>query len=298
MSGRRAVPQRERGMILVNVLIIVMLATAVLAIMLAGEEDDVERTVMLRQAAQGLATARGAELSAIAALRRDGAAGTTSDSLDEEWARIGDSNARIDGGTFSFAVADAQALYNINNLTRGDANIRSNFTAIAAEAGIASGVADRIAEGIGLVGPIGDLADTRLAGVNDQQLRRLATLVTVLPEPTDVNLNTAPEDLIAVLFRNRATAAKLVSLRNGRGGLDAGQMLSNGLGTPLGTGFTSNYFWSRGRVVMGTTSQQLTSLLHRGSVDGTPVVVAVRRWRGAAPVMAPPLPAGSGGKSR
>ena len=120
MKSRRT-QRDERGMILLNVLIIVMLATAILAIMLAGDDDDIERSILLRDASQAMATARGAELSAIAALRRDAASGSMADTLDEKWAQISDRDARIEGGTFSFAVADAQAKFNINSLGRGDA---------------------------------------------------------------------------------------------------------------------------------------------------------------------------------
>ena len=280
----------ERGMILLNVLVIVMLATAILAIMLAGDDDDIERSILLREASQAMATARGAELTAIAALRRDAASGRMTDTLEEQWAQIGDSDARIAGGTFSFTVADAQAKYNINALARGDALARSTFAAIAAQAGIPAASADIIADGIKTLGPIDDLSSLRIAGIDDRQLQQLARLTTALPEATMVNINTAPEPLLAILFGNAATARMIVTTRTAPGGLTPERMIAGSIVLPQGTALASDYFWARGRVTMGSTTQQLVSLLHRSKVDGKPVVQAIRKWRGAAPAMAPPLP--------
>ncbi|MEO6093881.1 MAG: Type II secretory pathway component PulK-like protein [Novosphingobium sp.] len=277
-------------MILINVLIIVLLATSILAVILAGEQDDADRTQALRSAAQAQATARGAELSAVAALRRDLAAGDVSDNPHEPWANIGDRHARIPGGQFTFTVSDAQALFNINNLARGDSISQANFARIGALAELPPGDAERIGALIALAGPIGDLADLRASGLNENELRRLAELCTALPKPTAVNLNTAPEPLLAVLLGNAAAAHSLMSLRARGDGLTSEQLREASLLVPPGAGFTSDYFWARGRVTLGGTSQQLTSLLFRQVEEGRPAVHAIRRWRGAAPIEAPPLP--------
>ena len=197
----------QRGMILINVLVIVMLATAVLAVMLASEDDDVDRGFALRSAAQAMATARGAELSAVAALRRDLASGSTADTLGEPWANIADRNARIPGGSFSFAVTDAQSRFNINNLMRGDVTARDNFTKIAASAALPEDTAETIVRLLPFAGPLDSLSQLRMAGVSDSQLRRLAILCTALPSPSEVNVNTAPEALLAILFGNEAPPA-------------------------------------------------------------------------------------------
>ncbi len=279
----------QRGMILINVLVIVMLATAVLAVMLVSEDDDVDRGFALRNAAQAMATARGAELSAVAALRRDLASGSTADTLGEPWANIADRNARIPGGSFSFAVTDAQSRFNINNLMRGDVTARDNFTKIAASAALPVDTAETIARLLPLAGPLDSLSQLRMAGVSDAQLRRLALLCTALPSPSDVNVNTAPEALLAILFGNEATSRRVGVIRARAGGVTRDSMVAGMILLPPGTGVSSQYFWSRGKVTMGDTIQQLTSLLVRRQLDGQPEVVAIRRWRGAAPVEAPPL---------
>ena len=277
-------------MILINVLVIVMLATAVLTVMIASEDDDVDRGFALRSAAQAMATARGAELSAVAALRRDLASGSIVDTLGEPWANIADRNARIPGGSFSFAVTDAQSRFNINNLMRGDVTARDNFTKIAASAALPEDTAETIVRLLPFAGPLDSLSQLRMAGVSDSQLRRLAILCTALPSPSEVNVNTAPEALLAILFGNEATARSVGVMRARAGGVTRDSMMAGSILMPPGVDVSSQYFWSRAKVSIGDTSQQLTSLLvRRHEREGQPEVLAIRRWRGAAPVEAPPL---------
>ena len=279
----------ERGMILINVLVIVMLATSVLAIMLAGQDSVIERSLSAREAAQAMAIARGGELSAVVALRRDLASGSSSDSLAEPWANIAEHEQAIAGGTFSFAVSDAQARFNINAVARGDAVSSAMFGDVAAAAGLSPAAVERITALLHLAGPVDDLSAFRTAGLSDDELAKLAQFCTALPEQTSVNLNTAPEVLIAALANNPDTARRLVALRGRSGGLTSAALSAANLIAPIGTGLSSDYFWARSRVTMGGTAQAMTSLLHRHLRDGRPAVDAIRRWRGRAPLEAPAL---------
>ncbi len=276
-------------MILVNVLVIVIMATAVLAIMLAGEDSDLERSRQLNSAAQAMAIARGGELTAITALRRDLASGSTTDTLDEPWANIADHDVRTNTGSFSFVVADAQARFNINDFALGDVIAQDNVKQLATVVGIAPDHVAGLLVALKAHGPISDLSELRAAGLSDDELRRLAFFCAALPEPTTVNVNTASEALLTIITGNPATAHAIVMARarTGAGGLSAaaGQFVM-----PPGTGVSSSYFWTRARVTVGGTTQQLTSLLHRRLADGKPIVEAVRRWHGAAPLGAPDFP--------
>lgn len=283
----RKVPPAERGMILINVLVIVIMATAVLAIMLAGQDSDLERSRQLRSAAQAMAIARGGELSAILALRRDIASGSTTDTLAEPWANIADRDVRIGSGRFSFVVADAQARFNINDLALGDAISQDDLKQLAIVVGVAPEHAAGLLAFLRAHGPINDLSELRAVGLGDDELHRLAFLCAALPEPTTVNVNTAPEELLAVLTGNPMTAHQIVMARARAGSTG---LLGTGTGQfilPPGTGVSSNYFWTRARVTVGGTTQQLTSLLRRRLAKGKPIVEAVRRWRGTAPLGAP-----------
>ncbi len=291
-----AVAPQEQGMILINVLVIVIMATAVLAIMLAGQDSDLERSRQLRVAAQAMAITRSGELSAIVALRRDLAAGSIADTLAEPWANIADHDVKIGAAQFSFVVADAQARFNINDLALGDAISQDNLQQLVKIVGVAPDHVAGLLAALKAHGPIADLSELRAVGLRDEELRRLALLCAALPTPTTVNVNTAPEALLAVLTGNPATAHDIVMARARAGA--AGLSGAGGPGAPgasqfilpPGTGVSSSYFWTRARVTVGGTTQQLTSLLHRRFSGGKPIVEAVRRWRGAAPLGAPEFP--------
>ncbi len=113
-------------------------------------------------------------------------------------------------------------------------------------------------------------------------MQRLSDLCVALPLPTKVNVNTAPEALLAIMAGDPGTAHTLVLARE-----KSGIAASAPIALPPGTGVSSDYYWSRARVTNGGTSQQLTTLLHRHQDNGRPVVTAVARWRGAAPLAAP-----------
>ncbi|MGB3753222.1 MAG: type II secretion system minor pseudopilin GspK [Parerythrobacter sp.] len=281
--------EREAGMVLINVLVIVMLATALLAVMIARDDSDIELTIRLRQAAEANAVLRGGELSAIAALRRDLARDNAADGLDEEWAGIADRDAAIDGGRFTFAVFDAQAKFNLNNLRSLDARTRQRFAAIAANAELPVETVDRIAEYVRAAGYMDDLSDLAALGLAPEQIRSLTPYATVLPEPTPVNLNTASQEVLVVMLGSLGSAQSVAALRERQGTVSRSDLMSVGLSPPSGTGLTSRYYWASGEVKIGGTRQRLTSLLYRRSKGGGPEVLALKRWRGAAPLQVPPL---------
>ena len=285
-----AAPREETGMILVNVLVIVMLATLVLAMMIATEDVDSERSLRLREAARAMAIAKGGEISAVTALRRDLANDTGSDGPQDGWARIADSDARIDGGRFSFAVTDAQARFNLNNLASDETWPRATLDRIVASAGIDPAVAAAIDVHVRNSGGLDSLAALEALGVGLPVLRALARTCTVLPEPTNINIYTAPPELVQALFASEADARMVLALRERPDGLQQASLLSGQIILPPGTARTSNYFWSRAQVTIGSTRQQLTSLIQRRNLSGKPEVMVIRRWIGPAPLQAPPAP--------
>ena len=61
----------EAGMILVNVLMFVAIASGLVLLLINREELALDRALRTREAARALAVVRGGELSAVVALRRD-----------------------------------------------------------------------------------------------------------------------------------------------------------------------------------------------------------------------------------
>lgn len=290
--------QREQGMILVNVLLFVAVASGVVMLMIAGEDMALHRAIRLRDAGQAQAVAEGGELSAILALRRDAMQAAGSDHAGEAWASLAERGAAIRGGSFDLAIADAQDRFNINSLRGGDVRASEMLGRIAAKLGLPAEVTIRATELVRLYGPISDLRPLRQAGLSPELETSLARLVTALPRETRINVNSASEPLLAILLDNPDMARELVALRKQQGYLLPADFAGR---VPLPAdlaGFTSDYYWVRVRAQIGESRQQLTSLIARrrdaaGGADGAGGqvrVAAIGRWHGnRAPLQAPRL---------
>jgi len=281
--------ENESGMALISVLLIVALAASLLAIMMSGEDASIDRATRLTEAARARAIARGGEASAITALRRDLVAAPASDDAGEPWAHIGDRDTSITGGRFSLTIADASGKLDLNPLVHGDPVTRQRLGVLANALGLPPDSPQRIAELLAVTGPIADLTELAPAGLSSQAIAKLATVATALPAPAALNLNAAPEPVLALLVDNPAAAHALAQQRNRQGKLTAADFSAEHARMPPGTGFTSHYYWVRTRATIGDTSQQLASLIERRQKsDGTTQIAAIGRWQGnSIPAQAP-----------
>lgn len=270
----------ERGVILVNVLLFVAIAAGVVMLMIRAEDGAIARSVRLREASRALAAAQGAELSAVTALRRDLATAPQTDSPDEAWAQVSERDAPIAGGKFDLLVADATGRFNLANLAGDDPAALLLGSRIATAAGLSP---DQALATLRLV------RAGRTPPLDPAVLARLAPLVTLLPLATPINLNAADEAMLAVLVGDPLKARRLVETRTRQGRLTLADFAAADALVPPGTGFTSSLYWSRARVRIGDTTQQLTSLIRRRSPNGTPDVAVIARWLGPAPLQAPAL---------
>lgn len=281
----------EAGMVLVNVLLLVGLAAAVLAIMVAGDDAGLQRATRMAQAAEARSLARGGELSAVVTLRRDMAQAPDNDDATEPWANIGERGAAIEGGRFQLAVADATGKLDLNALAKEDPVTKARLATMAGALRLQPGAADRIAGYLALTGPIADLAQLSGAGLTADEIAKLVPFATALPLRTSINLNAVPEPLLALLLDNPASARALIARRTRNGRLTRDDFALEQAAIPPGCGFTSSFFWSVARARIGDTSQQLTSLIERRKInEGQVFVGAVARWEGVPPLQAPALP--------
>ena len=282
----------EEGMILINVLLFVAIASGILLLMISAEDSGLERGLRMREAARAMAIAKGGEISAITALRRDALVAPDSDDRSEPWAALSEEGAPIDGGTFDLAIADAQDRFNVNALMKTDPAAFETLARIAAVAGMTPEQVARAVAGIRQYGPLGDLRPLAAVGLNDAQLARLSGLLTALPYDSKININAASEDMIAVLTGDAVAAQRIVALRQRQGYLAPADLDSLKVALPAGMAFTSNLFWVRTRVRIGDTSQQVTSLIaRREDPEGNKTTQVVGRWTGStAPAQAPSLP--------
>ncbi|WP_066482429.1 MULTISPECIES: general secretion pathway protein GspK [unclassified Sphingomonas] len=281
-------PPGEQGMILINVLLFVAIAAGLVLLMINREELALDQGLRGREAARAAAIARGGELSALAALRRDVADAADVDYRGEPWGAVAQQRVEIDGGSFELAIADAQDRFNINNVLSGDAGAVTMFENIGTYAGLSR---DEIIQAIGFVrqyGPVSDLRPLRLAGVAPDVAARLERLVTALPGDTAINLNAATPEMLRYLFPDNAAAERLLAIRARNGQLVLSDFADAQLSPPAGTRFSSDTFWVWTRATIGDTRQQLATLIQRRRGADGDEVVPVARWRNAAvPAAAP-----------
>lgn len=279
----------DRGMILVNVLMFVAIASGLVLLMVDREELALDRSLRTREAARAMAAARGGELSALVALRRDAVDQPDYDAVSEPWGSVTERDAPIDGGTFDLTVSDAESRFNINALRSGEAAPTVIFQQIGRSAGLDEAQIIKAIELVRLVGPVTDLRPLRFAGFDAKTLARLEQLVTALPGETSVNLNAATPDLLSVLFQPTSIADQLIAIRNRQGILTLKDLGDVGTTMPPSTSFRSNTFWVRTRARIGDTVQQEATLIQRrkGADDAIEVVPVERWWNAAIPPDAP-----------
>ena len=293
---RRHADRDDAGMILVNVLMFVAIASGLVLLMINREELALDRSLRVREAARAMAAVRGGELSALVALRRDAVDAPDADSVAEPWAALAEAGAPIEGGTFDLAIADAEGRFNINMLRTGSSMAAILFAEVARSAGLEQ---DQIDRAVGLVranGPFTDLRPLRFAGLEKGVADRLTPLITALPGETAINLNAATPEVIAVIFRDPVATERLLSVRKRQGYLTLKDLSDQNLSMPPGTTFRSNTFWVRTRATIGETVQQGATLIQRRTTDGGRIeTVPVERWLNAAvPPDAPSFPQKAG----
>ncbi|KQN39582.1 Type II secretory pathway component PulK-like protein [Sphingomonas sp. Leaf407] len=277
----RAVAERERGMILVNVLMFVAIASGLVLLMINREELALDRSIRSREASRALAVVRGGELSALTALQRDARVAAEADYPGEPWGSLSENGIAIDGGRFDLAIADAQGRFNVNSVRRGEDPIpQLVFIRIARAAGLSD---EQAVAGIALIRERGPVQDLRplAAFLPPDKAALLARMVTALPGDTPVNLNAATPELLGVLFEP-AQVQRLLAVRNRQGYLSKEDLTREDVTVPAGTGFQSNHYWVRTRATIGGTVQQGATLIERVKGERGVLAVPVERWRNAA----------------
>lgn len=277
----RIKPTRREGMILLNVLLVLAVASVAVLIMVSTQDIEVQRSTRLRDAAQANAYARAGELSAVTTLRRDALVAAGTDNLTEDWAKLGQQDIAVPGGRFALAIEDAQSRFNLNSMHSGEAAPIDLFQAIGAQQNVDQASLIRIATVVRLAGPLSDDSLIVAAGVPRADLDKLAPYVVILPEQATINLNTVGLPLLTLITRDPEVARKLVEARTRRGFLLPADLSSEGAPALTGVGFTSNHYRVITTVAVGDVTQALDSRIARLRRDRTVDVVVTGRRRTA-----------------
>ncbi|WP_396593883.1 general secretion pathway protein GspK [Brevundimonas sp. R86498] len=272
---------RREGMILLNVLLVLAVASVAVLIMISTQDIEVQRSTRLRDAAQASAYARAGELSAITALRRDALTAAATDNLTEPWAALSQQDIAVPNGRFALAIEDEQAHFNLNALQTGDAGPIDLFQRIGAALEVDPASLIRIATVVRVAGPLTDDSLIRAAGVPRADLDRLLPYVTLLPPRAGVNLNTVNPSLLALMTNDPEVAQALLEQRSAQGYLLPGDVAAAGAASLPGAGYTSDHYRVITTVTVGDVTQVLDSRLARLRAPGTVDVVVTGRRRTA-----------------
>ena len=266
----------QDGVVLINVLVMLALASSVLYAMISLSDLSIARSQRFSEAGQAQALIAAGEASLIAALTRDMAQDPLSDNLSEPWAQIAQEPIAIAQGSFALAIQDAQSRINLNsNAIRGALGAQVLDRAGQALT-LPPDVAARIVARLAQQQPLDRLEDLIIqAGLTAQEVAQLSEFLTVLPRSTDVNLNTASPGVIAALAETPDQAASLVAIRDRNGLLTAEDVADAQQVLLPGTGFTSSWFRVTVTVQVGRTVQQSIALIQRAAEPGERPGVAV-----------------------
>jgi general secretion pathway protein K len=301
----------QRGAALLTAMIIVTLVATLAASMIWQQWRAVQVETAERARTQSAWILAGALDWARLILREDARSGGA-DHLGEPWAvplaeaRLSTflaadrSNAEDAPDAFlSGRIADAQARYNLRNLVDRDKVVEAEqhtLERLCETAGVAPELAARIANRLrdaltqeSASAP--STADTPLIprtiaqltwlGLDGEAQARLRPYVTLLPQRTPLNLNTAQREVIAAVIEGAdlGSAERLVQARqrNPIQSLEAAKTLlpAGVLLNASRVGVSSRYFEVHGRLRLGDRSLEQRSLVERRGLE----IVQLRRER-------------------
>jgi general secretion pathway protein K len=313
MPGRA---RRQRGAALLVAMILVTVVSTLAAGMVWQQWRAVEVEAAERSRTQSAWILNGALDWARLILREDARTGTV-DHLGEPWAvplaearlstfLAAERSENADDAPEAFLsgdIADAQSRFNLRNLIDGEGKVDKAqllvLQRLMASAGLSSGLADQVANGLRQAlanppeaqAPLAPRGIDQLGwlGVDEAARAKLAPWIVLLPvASTKINLNTAPREVLAaVIGVDVGSAQRLVQTREQRPFNEVGdaQQLLPTTGNPApkfdGTGVSSNYFEVHGRLRLGTQVLEERSLVRRDQRE----VVAILRERVSSTLM-------------
>jgi len=223
----------QRGLALITAVLVVAIVATVATTLALGEQVWFRQAQNMSNRAQAESLRAGALNYAAILLTRDGKQNKT-DHLGELWAQPLPP-LPVEDGMIAFAVSDAQSRFNLNNLVRNGAPSKNDIdmfrrllTAQNIDPVLSEALRDWLdpdsivtpggAEDIDYLSlpqpyrnanqPLQSVDELRLVkGFSAKDVEKLRPYITALPVPTTVNVNTAPEQVLAALFTNLPAAA-------------------------------------------------------------------------------------------
>jgi len=297
-ARRRGAARAQRGAALLMAMIIVTLVVTLAAGMVWQQWRAVQVEAAERARVQSAWILSGALDWARLILHED-ARTSSVDHLGEPWAvplaeaRLStflaadkDNTDDAPDAFLSGQIVDEQSRYNLRNLIDSNKVVPEELAALdrlCRAIGVAPDVANRIADGLlaalAPAGPAGsnssapllprDVSQLGWLGVGSEALRRLEPYITLLPETTLVNANTASREVLVATLKglDLASAERLLQARQRSHFKNTAEVYAQIPGiTPAPTppfGVASKFFEIRGRLRLGDRVLEQRSLAER-----------------------------------
>jgi general secretion pathway protein K len=301
-AHRAPAPRRQRGLALVTAMLIVAIVASLAASLSLGQQVWLRQAQNINDRAQADKVSQAGLQWALLFLLEDARKHPATDDLTEDWAKPLPPIA-VEGGAMAGRISDAQGLFNLNSLLRAgnpsppDIGV---FRRLLQSLSLNDSLlidslmdwmdADADAKPAGAediyyltLQPPYRAANQRLESVDELRLVKgydaktvelLRPYVSVLPEPTAVNVNTAGAPVLSALFAQlpQSTAQQLVEQREKNPFKDKNDLIARaGLPPETGVdiGVTSAYFYVHIDTLFGRLQRSRQALVHRaaGGID-------------------------------
>ena len=294
--SKRGFKRTSSGVALITVLVIVAIVSAVAADIALNQQLWLSQAQNQKDRAQAGWVDRGAQQYAAMMMERD-RQDNNIDDLNEAWAKP-IPPLQAEGGSVSVSIEDLEGRFNLNSLYQGgkyNADYGMVFRRLLAENGINTNVQDTLLDWID------SDSNTRSGGAEDdyyqnltpgyraanqamqsarelllikgftpERVNKLGALVVALPQPTRININTAPAEVLASLFEGMSIddAKQIVEYRAKHPFQQVGELKNAVPGTypmPKESLLTtaSEYFLVRSTILFGHYYQHSLAYLHR-----------------------------------
>ena len=278
-------------------MLVVAIAATTAAYLALDQQIWVRQAQNLSDRAQAEVVRAGAQEWAITLLAKD-AKDSSSDDLTENWAKALPPLA-VEGGQVTGRIRDTQGLFNLNNLVRGGnpsppdiGTFQHLLQSLALDANLTDAVIDWIdadsnaraagAEDIDYLQmktpyraanqPLQSVEELRLVrGFTPEIVDKLRPWIAALPQPTEINVNTAPKEVLSALFYTLPASA-IETLVSERPYTDqaklAGKLQELAAGTTLPQAFygiKSSYFEVEVATLFGRYQRTTQALIQRSA---------------------------------
>ena len=288
---------RQHGLALITAMLVVAIAATTAAYLALDQQIWVRQAQNLSDRAPAEVVRAGAQEWAITLLAKD-AKDSSSDDLTENWAKALPPLA-VEGGQVTGRIRDTQGLFNLNNLVRGGnpsppdiGTFQHLLQSLALDANLTDAVIDWIdadsnaraagAEDIDYLQmktpyraanqPLQSVEELRLVrGFTPEIVDKLRPWIAALPQPTEINVNTAPKEVLSALFYTLPASA-IETLVSERPYTDqaklAGKLQELAAGTTLPQAFygiKSSYFEVEVATLFGRYQRTTQALIQRSA---------------------------------